>query len=776
MPAPEPVTEAADRPPSSLRSGVAGWFRAKDPGLGATKRSVRAAVVVPGIFAITHVAFADPQVSLFASFGSFALMLFVDFGGPPRTRLVSYLALFATGMVFVTIGTAASAHAAAAVATMAVVGFVVLFAGVVVPQAAVASTAALLTFVLPVAVAAPVSEIGPRLGGFALAGAAAIPVCLLLWPGHWHDRLRGHLSDTLSAVARLAGSHFGGSRDPAAKEAMDTELTELERVFAATPYPPTGASGGAVALAKLVGRTEWVAQNAVLEERDEKELEHGPVRRILGRVAESLQLSARLVREGWVHGDEDTPLDEQVRVSAERLEASVHRELDAEVSRMVGSGEGLETDRRGAAKGDGAEGRVETLLDPTFHARALGAATTMVADAALEAAGEKPVGMLEPAEGDGRPKAIVWSRVASHLSFQSVWFRNSVRGAAGLALAVAVAELTEVEHAFWVVLGTLAVLRSNALGTGSTALRAIGGTAVGFVIGSALLVGIGTHSAALWVLLPIAVLVSGMAPSMISFAAGQAGFTVMVVILFNLIEPSGWRVGLTRIEDVTIGCAVSIVVGLLFWPRGATAALGRALADAFVADSGYLSDAVSRISTSDREVDTGPAYRAAHRSYLRADDAFRQFLGERGAKVVPIETVARLVTGANRIRLGAYTLASLPPQTLDPGRAELESVAVAGEVLRQAYDANHRWYEGFGALLAGRRDQLEPAEEHDRTLHHVLQEALDDARARRRGDRLRVVLRMLWADELLESQRGVQAELAAAAELFVTRSRHGGLV
>ena len=61
---------------------------------------------------------------------------------------------------------------------------------------------------------------------------------------------------------------------------------------------------------------------------------------------------------------------------------------------------------------------------------------------------------------------------------------------------------------------------------------------------------------------------------MISFVAGQAAFTLLVVILFNIIEPVGWRVGLTRIEDVAIGCGVSIGVGLLFWPRGATAALG----------------------------------------------------------------------------------------------------------------------------------------------------------------------------------------------------------
>ena len=466
-------------------------------------------------------------------------------------------------------------------------------------------------------------------------------------------------------------------------------------------------------------------------------------------------------------------VDEEVRASTVRLHQLVRHELDAEVSRMLASGEPLEGERSSTLREPDAG--IETLLDPAFHARALGVATSMVADTALETAGEQSTGTLEPTHGDGPAPALGLSRIRSHLSFESVWFRNSVRGAVGLALAVAVAEATNVQHAFWVVLGTLAVLRSNALGTGSTALRAIGGTAVGFVIGSLLLVVIGSHSVALWVLLPIAVLVSGMAPSMISFAAGQAGFTVMVVILFNIIQPSGWRVGLTRIEDVAIGCAVSVVVGLLFWPRGATAALGRALADAFVANSGYLSDAVNSVVTSEG-ADTAPAFRASHRAYLRLDDAFRQFLGERGTKVVPIDTVTKLFTGANRIRLGAYTLASLPPLRVGAGSPDLESVDVAAAVLRDAFAESHRWYEGFAELLAGRRDSLEPAEPHDRTLHQVLREALDEAHVRKRRDQLRVVLRMLWADQLLESQREVQDDLAGAAELFAARRRHASLV
>jgi hypothetical protein len=341
---------------------------------------------------------------------------------------------------------------------------------------------------------------------------------------------------------------------------------------------------------------------------------------------------------------------------------------------------------------------------------------------------------------------------------------------------VAVVEVTNVSHGFWVVLGTLSVLRSNALGTGATALRAIAGTTVGFVVGAVIMIGVADHQVLLWLLLPLSVFVAGAAPSMVSFAAGQAGFTIVVVILFNIIQPVGWEVGLTRIEDVAIGSAVSIVVGFLFWPRGATAALGRALSASFVTNSGYLEDAVDRLTATGRQVDTGPSSRASHSAYLLLDDAFRQYLTERGAKVVSVETVARLFTGANRIRLAAYTLSTLPVARPAPGETEVDSVSVAGAVLRDMYASSHRWYEEFGQMLAGERASLDEPPTHDAVLHDVLRTAFEDARSQRRVDRLRMTLQMLWADELLENQNEIQADLATSAELFMSHKRKAALV
>ena len=360
-------------------------------------------------------------------------------------------------------------------------------------------------------------------------------------------------------------------------------------------------------------------------------------------------------------------------------------------------------------------------------------------------------------------------RLRSHLSFRSVWFRNALRGAIGLALAVAVVEITNVQHGFWVVLGTLSVLRSNTLGTGSTAMRAIGGTAVGFFVGAALMVGIGAHLYLLWILLPFAALVAGIAPSMISFAAGQAAFTVMVVILFNIIQPAGWQVGLTRFEDVAIGCGVSIIVGFFFWPRGATAALGRAMSNAFVASSGYLADAVDRLTMTRRHVDTSASEQVSLRAYFLLDDAFRQFLAERGAKVVSIETIGRLFTGSNRLRTAAFTLATQRVNPPASGLPELESVEVAEAVLRDSYAQSQRWYQEFADLLADRRSSLDLPPPHDEVLHRVLRAAFEDVGKQGRADRVHTTLQMLWADEVLESQSQTQVDLLASANLFTRR-------
>ena len=240
-----------------------------------------------------------------------------------------------------------------------------------------------------------------------------------------------------------------------------------------------------------------------------------------------------------------------------------------------------------------------------------------------------------------------------------MWLRNSVRGAIALAGAVLVADLSGAQHSFWIVLGTLSVLRSNALSTGQSAVRGLVGTTIGFAIGGALVLLLGTNQVLLWMLLPVAILVAGIAPAA-SFTAGQAGFTVTLVILFNIISPAGWQVGLIRIEDVAIGCAVSLVVGALFWPRGATGALRIALAAAYAECAAYLRVAAERCTTVDSsQTEVQSAASRAAAAARRLDDAFREYLAERGRKRLSLAEVASLLTGVAGLRLTAQAVSDL---------------------------------------------------------------------------------------------------------------------
>jgi hypothetical protein len=154
---------------------LAAFWRERDPGLLALRRSARAALIMPVTFAIASAASANIQVALFASFGSFALLQFVDLGGSGASRLRGYAALVAVAVPLIVVGTICSARPVLAVAAMAVVGFGVLFAGVFSPQAALGSMYLLLAFVLPVCVPVPAGQVLPRLAGWALAAGFALP-------------------------------------------------------------------------------------------------------------------------------------------------------------------------------------------------------------------------------------------------------------------------------------------------------------------------------------------------------------------------------------------------------------------------------------------------------------------------------------------------------------------------------------------------------------------------------------------------------------------------
>jgi uncharacterized membrane protein YccC len=696
------------------------WLRSRDAGLLALRRAGRAAIVMPGLLALSVKVIGNPVMATFAAFGSLSMLLFVAFGGRMRERLPSQVALVLTGAVFACLGTLASRTDWLAALAMLVVGFLVLFAGVVSSALASASTALLLAFILPVTLRAPVSLIPDRLAGWLLAGAASLLAITLLWPAPARDPLRQpvlqactKLVRRLRAEARYAraqatadqaapdqASTDQASTDQAALEAAEAELdtasaeskaavTGMRTSFFATPYRPTGLTTAARTLVRLVDEIVWL--DTVL---DQMPAHH---RSFSDEVCAVKLAAADLLEQGTALLDAGSGPPHALQPALDRLEQARETMEHAAMSLV-----GMET-----GPDDEAE-RYVSGLEPSFRAQELSfvasaiAANIQLTVAALERPWWQQLLGHQPAGATGALSSVQ-ERAGAHVERHSVWLHNSVRGAIALGLAVLVSDLTGVQHSFWVVLGTLSVLRSSAFSTGQNVLRGLLGNLAGFVIGGALIVGIGTNQTVLWILLPIAVLIAGVSPAVISFAAGQASFTITLLILYNIIAPAGWKVGLVRIEDVAIGCAVSLVVGVLFWPRGAASALGEAMAGAYAETARYLSSAVTYgVIRCDEVLPPAPPPRdeslRAAAAGRRLDDAFRSYLAESGTKHLPLAEVSTLITGVTVLRLSADAVVDLWGR--DDGTPSGDRTAARTEVLTAAGQVN-AWYQAMAGALTG---------------------------------------------------------------------------
>jgi uncharacterized membrane protein YccC len=732
------------------------WLRDHDPGYAALRRAGRAALVMPAMFAFGDQVIGNPTVATFAAFGSFAMLVLVDFGGSMRERLEAQVSLAVAGAGLVCIGTLTSRSTVLAVVAMLVIGFGVLFAGVVSSALASASTSLLLAFILPVSLSAPASAIPDRLAGWGLAAAGGLFAVAVLWPAPVRNPLRAAATAAcrgLAAVLETGVAHFlsgdaesAAAHDAAARRSEDA-VTALEQVFLTTPYRPTGLSTTARTVVRLVDEMRWL--HSIIA--DAPPLPAGAP--VDPRVYDVKRAAALVLERGADLLDAPRSDTKPLRDAQTRLTAALEALEESATVTFPVSGTAASA------------AEVVTALDPAFRAQELSFVVSQIRTNIEFAAAAERRGWLDrlmgrQPEGLATTFSAARERAGSFAARNAVWLQNSIRGAAGLAAAVLVSRISSVDHAFWVVLGTLSVLRSNALNTGQTIVRALMGTFAGFLVGAALVSLVGTDTTLLWFLLPPAVFLASLAPATISFAAGQAGFTLTLLILFNILQPTGWRVGLVRIEDVALGCGVSLLVGILFWPRGAGVALRRALADAYVGSARYLGSAVE-YATARCESETNasavvPVAADAAAASRRLDDAFRAFLGERGAKPLPLADVTGLVNGVVGLRLAGDAVIELWRRDGAPAGDRGEA---RGELLANAQRMT-QWYDGFAASLLARTAPPEPLPPDVTATSRLVDAVRHDLRSND-GHATATGVRVIWTSDQLDAARRLQATLVA---------------
>ncbi|HEY1775400.1 MAG TPA: FUSC family protein [Solirubrobacteraceae bacterium] len=747
------------------------WIRSRDGDLLALRRAGRAAIVMPGLFAFAVKVIGNPTVGAFAAFGAFSMLLLASFGGAMADRIRAQIALALCGAVFVTLGTLVSTVDWLAAILTAVLAFAVLFAGVVSSVLASATTALLLSLILPVSLPGAAATIPDRLVGWGLATAASLLAITLLWPSPSRNPLRGQAISAARALAARLRAHVaymlgtpGVSVDDlaAACDHADETVRTLQRSFYATPYRPTGLSTATRVLVRLVDEMSWL-NSVVFLAAGRKPV--GPVDPSVCAV----KTAAATVLESAVGVLEDPENDPAPLAAAltHLRAAAIEMEGHATVTLPPSDTRTHEGDEDQQAMGE-----LINALDPAFRAQELSFVASQIGtNASIVGAAERRSWLAHVLGREpviSKTLSAAQARAASHLESHSVWLHNSLRGAVALGVAVLLSGVIGAEHAFWVVLGSLSVLRSNALATGQNAVRGLLGTVCGFAIGGILVTVIGSDTTVLWLLLAPAVLVAGFAPSAISFAAGQAAFTVTLVILYNILAPTGWQVGLVRVEDIALGCAVSLAVGILFWPRGAAAALGDALAQAYNDGARYLAAAVSfGMGRCDSAAAPHPSptleSSSAAASARRLDDTFRTYLAERGAKRVPLSEMTALVTGVAGLRLAADAVLDLWQR--DDGRADGDRAAARRELVAGA-EAVSGWYEQLAGSLAGHGEVPQPLQREaieDARLVDALARDLSDASRRTSA----TAVRMIWTSDHLDAALRLQHTLVDPARAAV---------
>ena len=639
-----------------------------DPGLAALRRAARAAIVIPLAFAFGSLVLHLGQNVIFIVFGCFALLIISDFGGQLPARALAYLVATLAAAALVAIGTAASLNAAWAFAAMFAVAFVLSFARLFGGYLAAGQTGMLLAFVVAVSVPAPVSAIPSRVGALLIAGAISTIAAISLWPRveqvALHEKAAMASLVVADLVQHLDADKADGERRRLLDEARHADQA-ARRQYAAAAKRPAGPSRRDRAFVQALTELQRIVD--VVERPFQQ-----PDSSVRPPISERTQLSESVVSA--------------LRGTATVLSGGAPPDLRAVDRARLEHREAL--DRWAAAElrsGHSAE-QVLDGLDVDHTLRVIAYLTIALGSNAIIAIGGPGEDQLGGFSSTTQPEPVpptasrVVATIRTHLDPSSTVLHGSLRVAVGLAIAVLIAHNLGLQRGFWVVLGTLQVLRSNALGTGRTAIEALAGTLVGVALGGTFALVTGANPVLLAVSLPFAFFIAAYAATAVGFAASQAAFSVLLIIMFNLISPTGWTVGLVRFEDVLVGVAISVIIGLLLWPHGLRRDLGRAMARFYRAAGLYLDHAYDQMLGLKRASGADPARGAAVLARERAGEAFDAFVNEKSSSPLEPEKAGFLLSAANHVMLAADLVQSLAGMGYRATTCAQGADAVGGQV------------------------------------------------------------------------------------------------
>ena len=648
-----------------------------DPEHRALRHGGRTAVVMCTGFFIGHFALHNNQLAVLASFTGAALLGLADFTGDRPHRMLATAITAVVGVPLVILGTAVSLHTAAATISMFIVALVIAFGAVFSGYFAAGANAAIVFFVVAVGIPDPTSTIPSRLWGLALGGALSIVASGWLWPTRAVASslkalavVYGELADAVETLA--AGGLVNG---PDQRNMFERSVLNAELAVASSAWRPGGLTRahksrmyllhGARRIATLVQQMQPIAPGTPAAYQSSRQS-------MLKVQATTLRDCARALGTNCA-----------VRPDIAAAEA-------AKIAFDVRAADALQVRIAAGSHQSDIDQQVANLLTTLELARATVLAalhTGVIFGLRPERDATLPNSVLATSLTVGVPSVRKWLRRARrNLTFRSVHLQNSLRLATSLALARAAVGIFDLKHGFWVLFATLVVVKTSAAGTRKTALGAAVGTAIGFGISTGLIAVFGVHIGLYCILLPFVAFAAFYLPGAVSFLLGQAFFTMVVVFLFNILDPTGWTVGLLRFEDVAIGAAIGLVVGAIMWPRGAASELAKAIADLIDSGNDVAASLVRSLLRGDSSIeDVSKHCFPATVAAATAEDVFSQYLTEMHVPPAPVLAWSTLMGTAHQLWYGAVVIGGLHISAVDEDRVLHTAIATQTDVMQYDY-------------------------------------------------------------------------------------------
>lgn len=654
----------------------------------ALRRGLRVAIALPPAFAFSNNVLHLGVGALYTSFAVFSLTTFADYGGPLIRRARAYLGAAVVGCVLIAIGVAVAQTLVSAVIGSFIIALAVFYSGVLRGYFAASTIAVLLPFVIAVTNGPAdlrtmlISQLGWLIGAF-----TAMIAALVIWPAQPRRTLQRRLATALRSVAEATRAVFlppesktsdarGRIRDlvRANEDLQSAYLGWLTR-----PGTATEQDRSLIQLVDQVDRIKTLLGWDLLVESEP----HQSDMELAQITANSMDQCADALL-GRAPAPDPNVLDQARTHDRDQIQEWAERAIDRDDSQSV-----------------------VRRADSGWQIRAVAGNAELACINTMLATGGKPVrqsggtwtaNIVPASTFDYRPIHVL----RSHLTLRSPWMRNSLRAAGAVALATGLAGLTGVDHGFWVVLGALSALRFDAMGTGRNAIHVIGGTIIGFLVSVGAMAIIGSDVGWYWLLLPFVAAFASYAPGAISQLAGQAAFTLFVIVFFAIVLGPEFQTSESRLIDIVLGLTASLVMSALLWPRGVNARVMVDLRQAMQgATDALMSACDAALEGPDFVSEADHARATAATALTRSNETFDLALSQAGPRQLDIQAWSIISNCAGQLLMGSQIVALMARS----GFGDLRCPGVADTMLATTHHLRARMsrlLDGVTSLEQGR--------------------------------------------------------------------------